>query len=53
MNLNDLSAYTIEDVEKSRIIDDLLNPRVALQKKSNMDYAQCDELYIEDDFNLK
>lgn len=43
MNLNTLSAYTIVDVEKIRIIDNLLNSKLEVCEKKLMDYDLIDE----------
>ena len=43
MNLNTLSAYTIVDVEKIRIIDNLLNSKPEVCEKKLMDYDLIDE----------
>ena len=43
MNLNTLSAYTIVDVEKIRIIDNLLNSKLEVCEKKLMNYDLIDE----------
>ena len=43
MNLNTLSAYTIVDVEKIRIIDNLLNSKLEVCEKKLMDYDLIDK----------